>query len=153
MAPIVRQTYLESRRQIDSDPGAKPWAEYFKKALAFERSFALAGGLLAAGADPTGLGGALPGLADQRNFELLVEAGFSTVEAIRIMTRNGAEVMGQQDQVGTVAPGLLADLVVIAGDPITTPSDIRKVVTVFKDGVGYDSAKLIASVKGTVGIR
>ena len=50
-------------------------------------------------------------------------------------------------------PARLADLVVIRGDPIAQPAEIRQITIVFKDGVGYDSAKLIASVKGLVGIR
>ena len=57
------------------------------------------------------------------------------------------------NQLGSIAPGKLADFVVIRGNPIATPGDIRNVTIVFKDGVGYDSPKLLASVKGLVGIR
>jgi imidazolonepropionase-like amidohydrolase len=52
-----------------------------------------------------------------------------------------------------VEAGKLADLVVIAGDPVARPSDIRNVALVFKDGVGYDPARLVGSVRGLVGIR
>jgi imidazolonepropionase-like amidohydrolase len=124
-----------------------------KKAMEYERAFVQAGGLLAAGVDPTGNGGALPGYGDQRNYELLVEAGFSPGEAVRIMSANGAKVLGVDRELGTVAAGKIADLVLIRGDVASTPVAIRNVVTVFKDGVGYDSARLIASVKGTVGVR
>ena len=127
--------------------------ELFRRAQAFERAFVKAGGLLGAGVDPTGVGGALPGFGDQRNFELLIEAGFSPVEAIQIMTLNGAKILGVDKQLGSIAAGKLADLVVIRGNPIAQPAEIRKVTIVFKDGVGYDSAKLLASVKGLVGIR
>jgi hypothetical protein len=127
--------------------------DLFRKAQAFERAFVKAGGLLGAGVDPTGMGGALPGYGDQRNFELLIEAGFSPVEAIQIMTLNGAKVLRVDDRLGSVAVGKTADLVVIKGNPIATPGDIRNVTIVFKDGVGYDSPKLLASVKGVVGIR
>ena len=99
------------------------------------------------------MGGALPGFGDQRNFELLIEAGFTPVEAIQIMSYNGARILGVDKQLGTITAGKLADLVVIRGNPIAQPADIRQVTTVFKDGVGYDSAKLLASVKGLVGIR
>ena len=88
-----------------------------------------------------------------KNYELLIEAGFTPVEAIRIMTLNGATVLGVADRLGSIAAGRIADLVVIRGNPIDTPGDIRNVTIVFKDGVGYDSAKLLASVKGLVGIR
>src|SRR5690606_23867257 len=121
--------------------------------MEYERAFVAAGGLLAAGVDPTGNGGALPGFGDQRNFELLVEAGFSPVEAIQIMTLNGAKVLGVDGELGSVEAGKLADLVVIRGDPVANPAEIRNVTVVFKDGVGFDSPSLIESVKETVGVR
>jgi imidazolonepropionase-like amidohydrolase len=123
-----------------------------KRAMDFERAFAKAGGLLAAGSDPCCLH-AIAGYSDQRNYELLVEAGFTPEEAVQIMTANGAKVLGIADRVGTVAVGKQADLVMLRGDPTRTPSDIRNVVTVFRKGLGFDSAKLIASVKGQVGIK
>jgi hypothetical protein len=123
-----------------------------KKAMAFERAFVAAGGLLGAGSDPCCLS-AIAGFADQRNFELLVEAGFSTEEAVKIMTANGAAILGFADRVGTVEPGKAADLVVLRGDLSRDPSVIRNTVTVFRLGVGYDSAKLLQSVKGLVGLR
>jgi hypothetical protein len=125
----------------------------FHNAQAFERAFVKAGGLLGAGVDPTGIGGALPGFGDQRNYELLIEAGFTPVETIRIMTLNGAKILGVDGELGSIAPGKIADLVVIRGNPIATHGDIRNVVTVFKDGVGYDAAKLIAATDELVGIR
>ena len=124
----------------------------FPKGMALERAFAKAGGLLIAGTDPTGAGGVVPGYADQRQIELLVEAGFTPVEAIRIGTLNGATFMGRDARIGSIARGKQADLVVVAGDPSATIADIRRVDTVFKSGVGYDPEKLIASVRGQVGI-
>ncbi|MDQ3520416.1 MAG: amidohydrolase family protein [Gemmatimonadota bacterium] len=153
MAPDVRTEYLTTRSQISENAGFGISPEVFKKALDFEYAFVKAGGLLAAGVDPTGNGGALPGFGDQRNFELLIEAGFTPIEAIQIMTSNGAKVLGAYDRFGSVTAGKLADLVVIRGDPSVKPADIRNVVTVFKDGVGYDAPKLIESVRGLVGIR
>ena len=153
MSPEVRDSYLRMRTQIDT---AANWAltpAMLKNAMAFERAFAQAGGRLAAGVDPTGFGGALPGFGDQRNYELLVEAGFTPAQTVQIMTANGAKILGVYDKVGSVERGKLADLVVLQGDLTSDPSVIRKVSTVFKDGVGYDSAKLIAAVKGRVGIN
>jgi hypothetical protein len=144
---------MAARRETSARAAESTMPELFKRAQAFERAFAKAGGLLGAGVDPTGLGGALPGFGDQRNYELLLEAGFSPVETIQIMTLNGAKILGVDKQLGSVTAGKLADLVVIHGNPIAQPADIRKVTTVFKDGVGYDSAKLVAAVKGQVGIR
>ena len=152
MSPEVREAYLRMRAQIDTSKGSPMTADVLKNAMAFERAFAQAGGRLAAGVDPTGFGGALPGFGDQRNYELLVEAGFTPAQTVQIMTANGAKILGVYDKLGSVERGKLADLVVLQGDLAADPAVIRKVTTVFKDGVGYDSAKLIAAVKGRVGI-
>lgn len=124
----------------------------FRKSMEFERAFVKAGGLLGAGSDPCCLS-AVAGYGDQRNYELLVEAGFTPEQAIQIMTANGARILGFDRTVGRIAAGMQADLVVIAGDPIATPSHIRNVETVFRRGIGYDPARLRDSVKGLVGLR
>jgi len=161
LSPDARALLLE-RRVRSSDTAAiqkrygteiSPWPQAFKKEEEFEYAFAKAGGLLLAGLDPTGMGGVIAGFGDQREVELLVEAGFTPVEAIRIATYNGAQYLGELDRIGTIAPGKQADLVVIKGDPSVKIEDIENVETVFKDGIGYDSAKLIESVRGTVGTR
>jgi imidazolonepropionase-like amidohydrolase len=143
-ASLIRQRYHGD---------VSPWPAAFKKELEFEHAFAQAGGLLLAGLDPTGMGGVIAGFGDQREVELLVEAGFTPLEAIHIATANGAQFLGELDRVGTLAPGKQADLVVIKGDPSRKIEDIENVETVFKDGIGYDSAKLIESVRGVVGSR
>ena len=153
MAPDVRAEYLTSRARL-SEPGSFAISpEVFRNAQRFELEFVKAGGLMAAGVDPTGNGGALPGFGDQRNYELLIEAGFTPVEAIRIMTLNGATILGEEKRLGSVTPGKLADLVVIKGDPVARPAEIRNVAIVFKGGIGYDPAKLIEACRGLVGIR
>ncbi|MGD1076964.1 MAG: amidohydrolase family protein [Candidatus Sulfotelmatobacter sp.] len=139
------------RRRYNAD--VSPWPAAFKKEMEFEYEFSKAGGLLLAGLDPTGMGGVIAGFGDQREVELLVEAGFTPLEAIHIATANGAQFLGEADHIGTIAPGKQADLVVIKGDPSKKIDDIENVETVFKDGIGYDSAKLIESVRGVVGSR
>jgi imidazolonepropionase-like amidohydrolase len=153
MSPEAREEYLTSRKRIAENPATGTPEVVFKKAMEFDRMFVAAGGLLAAGSDPTGNGGALPGFGDQRNHELLVEAGFSPVESIRIMTLNGARVLGVDKDLGSIESGKIADLVVIRGNPAAQAADIRNVTIVFKDGVGYDSARLLTAVKGVVGVR
>jgi len=130
-----------------------PETRLLKAEMQFEREFVAAGGLLMAGCDPTGYGGVVPGFGDQRNIELLVEAGFPPVQAIQIATLNGAKYMGKGATIGSVAPGKIADLVVLGGNPAENIANIEKVETVFKRGVGFDSAKLIQSVTGHVGLR
>ncbi|MGQ0701656.1 MAG: amidohydrolase family protein [Gemmatimonadales bacterium] len=153
MSPETREEYLASRQRIADNPRAGIAPEVFRKAMEFERAFVAAGGLLGAGVDPTGNGGALPGFGDQRNHELLVEAGFSPVESIRIMTLNGARILGVDQDLGSIETGKIADLAVVRGDPNARPADIRNTTLVFKDGVGYDSPKLLEAVKGSVGVR
>jgi imidazolonepropionase-like amidohydrolase len=152
MSPEVRTAYLNVRNNIDTATAPALTGAMLKNAMAFERAFVAGGGRLAAGVDPTGFGGALAGFGDQRNYELFIEAGFTPSQAIQIMSANGARILGVYDKLGSIERGKLADLVVLDGDLASDPSVIRKVTTVFKDGVGYDSAKLIAAVKGRVGI-
>jgi imidazolonepropionase-like amidohydrolase len=73
------------------------------------------------------------------------------VQAIRIATLNGAIFLGRQDQIGSISIGKNADLVVIKGDPATRIADIENVEIVFKDGVGYDTQRLLESAKGHYG--
>ena len=71
---------------------------------------------------------------------------------MQICTLNGATYLGRASTIGSIASGKQADLVVIDGNPAANIADIRKVEMVFKQGVAYDPAKLIASVKGKVGL-
>jgi imidazolonepropionase-like amidohydrolase len=151
MSPQAREAYLYIRNRPANKPLHGDPANIFKRDMQLEREFALAGGLLLAGPDPTGDGGVLPGFGDQREIELLVEAGFSPIEAIKIATLNGATYLGRQDQIGSLAEGKNADLVVIKGDPARHIEDIENVEIVFKDGIGYDSQKVLDSVKGRYG--
>jgi imidazolonepropionase-like amidohydrolase len=145
-------TYLRVRSAI-AEENSPLSAASFKKEMQFERDFVKAGGLLMAGCDPTSYGGVLPGYGDQRGLELLVEAGFTPIEAIHIATQNGATYLGESDQIGSIAAGKAADLVVIAGDPTKNIDDVENVQLVFKDGIGFDPAKLTQSVQGLVGQR
>jgi imidazolonepropionase-like amidohydrolase len=151
MSPPARQAYLYARQRAASAPSREDAVAMFQRAMQLERAFVAAGGVLLAGPDPTGNGGVLPGFGDQREVELLVEAGFSPIEAIQIATQNGATYLGRQAQIGTIAVGKNADLVVIKGDPARQIADLENVEIVFKDGVGFDSPRLIESVKGRFG--
>lgn len=152
MAPQVRTAYLASRDFIDSSSTYVFTTAGFTRLLAFDKAFYEAGGLLANGVDPTGNGGALPGFGDQRGYELLREAGLGPEQAVQVVTLNGAKILGVAKSLGSVEVGKTADLVLLDGDLRSDPSVIRKVVTVFKSGVGYDPKKLIDAVRGRVGI-
>ena len=156
MSAPTREQYLTTRntemmRATANPKAAEARAQLLKNGMALERAFVAAGGLLMGGLDPTGDGGTLPGYGDQREIELLVQAGFAPVEAIKIATLNGATYLGRDKQIGSIAVGKNADLVVVKGDPSTKIEDIENVEIVFKDGVGFDSVKLLESVKGRYG--
>jgi imidazolonepropionase-like amidohydrolase len=148
----ARKAYQANRTRIAQIKDS-PRPVMFQKEMEFERAFVKAGGTLLAGLDPTGIGGTVAGLGDQREIELLVEAGFTPLEAIKIATLNGAEFLGEAARVGSLAAGKQADIVIVKGDPSAKIEDIENVELVFKDGTGWDSKKLIDSVKGQVGIR
>ncbi|MDH3732466.1 MAG: amidohydrolase family protein [Gemmatimonadota bacterium] len=151
IAAEVRQIAERIRgANLESGIGIPP--DVYQKALEYEYAFVQAGGTLAAGVDPTGYGAAPPGYGDQKNFELLLEAGFTAVEVVQIMSANGAKVLGIDDEVGTVTAGKIADLVVIEGD-IESIGHIQDTRYVFRHGIGWDAPKLIDSVRGLVGIR
>jgi hypothetical protein len=150
MSEDARIRYLSNRART---PAVSPALGLIRKGMDFERAFVKAGGLLITGLDPTGNGGVVAGFGDHRGVELLVEAGFTPLEAIRIATLNGAKFLGEDTRIGSVAVGKQADLMVVRGNPAANINDIEKVEIVFKDGVGWDTEKLIESVQGLVGVR
>jgi enamidase len=152
MLPETRRQYEQSRAGIPA-PIDSLFAEVVRKEMQLEKMFADAGGLLVVGTDPTGFGGVVAGYSNQRALELLVQAGFSPVEAVRIATLNGATYLGREARIGSIAVGKQADLVVVRGDPSTNIGDVKNVELVFKQGVGYDSPKIFESVKGRVGLH
>ncbi len=155
LTPQALEAYLynRNRRNTAADsPALERGATNYKNDVQLEHRFAEAGGLLMAGLDPTGNGATLPGFGDQHEVELLVtDAGFSPAEAIKIATMNGAVYLGQQDRIGSVQAGKDADLMIVKGNPSTRITDIENVEIVLKDGVAYDSNKLLESVRGRYG--
>ena len=151
LTPQLKQQFEQTYARV-SQAKQSNYTTLFPKAMALERAFVRAGGMLVAGTDPTGSGGVIPGFSNQRQIELLVDAGFTPLEAITIGTLNGARYLAREKTIGSIAAGKQADLVVVAGDPSTAIADVRKVEIVFRQGVGYDPAKLIASVSGRVGL-
>jgi imidazolonepropionase-like amidohydrolase len=152
MLPQTREEYLKSRERVATLKDS-PWPQLFKLEQEFERAFVAQGGTLLAGLDPTGYGGVIAGYGDQRELELLVEAGFTPLQAIQIATMNGARFLGEDKDIGSIEPGKVADLVLVKGNPAADIKAIEQVTLVFKDGVGYDPAKLVKAANGTVGLR
>ncbi|MGB5557054.1 MAG: amidohydrolase family protein, partial [Paracoccaceae bacterium] len=150
MSPSARDAYGQRQAQlVESAATTSSTSAYWELLLTFERRFVRSGGTLVAGPD-TGRH-ILPGFGDQRNFELLVDAGFSVSETVQIMTHNGAVTLGIGDHVGLIAPGYQADILVVEGNLQDDSSGIRDLRIVFKQGVGFDPDRLIADVQGQVG--
>ena len=152
MSPDTRDFYLKLFAVIKSAQISSMFDKVFANCSKMEKIFYDMGGLLTAGCDPTGNGGTLAGYGDWRAIELLVEAdGFTPLQAIKIATLNGAIAIGLDKNVGSIEAGKSADLLIIDGDPSKNISDIRKVLYVFKNGIGYNSKRLFDSMKGKVG--
>lgn len=119
MLPQLREQVvarLERANRPDNPPG-----ELLAKYMAMEKAFHDAGGLLVVGTDPTGGGDVVPGYANQRALQLLLEMGLTLEEAVKVATLNGAVYLEMDDDRGTVEPGRRADLVLLAGDPASDP--------------------------------
>jgi enamidase len=151
IAPL-KQQFERNWQRLSQSQSQTGYAALFPKMMALELAFARAGGMLIAGTDPTGSGGVIPGYSNQRQLELLVEAGFTPLEAIKIGTLNGATYLGRADRIGSIVIGKQADLVLVTGNPALTIADVRNVDTVFRQGIGFDPARLIQSVTGQVGL-
>jgi imidazolonepropionase-like amidohydrolase len=145
--PHERERYL---RAAVAPPPWWPDSASGPEQRKLERVFVAAGGRLGVGSDANDFGH-IAGYGNHRALALLVEAGWQPLEVIRLVTSNGAELLGVGQSVGRVAPGWAADLIVVSGDPAKDIKELSKAEIVFKDGVGYDPAKLRAAAKGLVG--
>ncbi|HEY4112421.1 MAG TPA: amidohydrolase family protein [Rhizomicrobium sp.] len=152
LIPELRKEYEDGWAKAPSNPLSKPYAVIFPKLMKLEKMFAAAGGTLLAGTDPTGYGGVVPGFSGKREVELLVEAGFSFPQALKIATLNGAVYLRRDKTVGSLATGKRADIAVVEGDPMTNPTVLDSMPLVFKKGVGYDTAKIFDAMKGQAGL-
>lgn len=151
MSPSAWDAYLSVRKHLQDSPDKELQQRMIKKEMAFEREFFQKGGLLMAGADPTGVGNVVAGIADAREMELLIEAGFSPAEAVTIFSRNGARYLNREQEIGTVEVGKRADLVLLNGDFERDASAIERPEIVFKEGLAWDTYKLRISVAGLTG--
>jgi imidazolonepropionase-like amidohydrolase len=152
LTPPLRASYEKTWDAIQSAPQAAVWRAFLPRLMRMERRFVDMGGVLLAGTDPTGYGGVVPGWSARRQVQLLVDGGFSFPQAVKISTLNGARYLRRDREVGTVEVGKRADLVLVDGDPVRDPRALDRMPYVFKAGVGYDTAKMFAAMKGVVGL-
>jgi imidazolonepropionase-like amidohydrolase len=153
LIPELRKDYEDTWKNVAGNPRTKPYAIIFPKLMKLEKMFVDAGGQLISGTDPTGYGGVIPGFSGKREVELLVEAGFTFPQALKIATLNGAHYLGRDRNVGSLEVGKQADIAVVDGDPARNAAAIEAMPLVFKKGVGYDSNAIFDAMKGTVGLH
>jgi imidazolonepropionase-like amidohydrolase len=76
----------------------------------------------------------VPGASLHNELELLVEAGIPPLEVIKIATRNGAQALGIDEDVGTIELGKQADMIVLSDNPVTSISNTKKIEAVINNG-------------------
>lgn len=116
------------------------YRDSFRAMLALVRAVHEAGIPIVAGTDGP------PGFLYHRELENYVKAGIPAREVLKLATLGAARVARRDDELGTIAPGKLADLILVDGDPTTNISDIRRVVLTIKDGVLHDTAELYKAI-------
>jgi hypothetical protein len=142
---IVQRLPVQSRRGFLT--GGLPmagkeelYARSYDKMLAMVRALRDAKVTVVAGTD------ALAGMMLDRELELFVRGGLTPADALRDATLVPARAMKREKTSGTIAPGKMADLVVVDGDPLTNISDLRKTVTTVRGGVAYPTTETFAAV-------
>jgi len=151
LTPELRESFERTSTALRASPLSPMMRDAFRRNLAMQRRFVRQGGLLLAGSDPTGFGGVLPGFSARREFGLLLSSGFTVPESVRIMTLNGALYLGREREIGSIAPGKRADLVLVDGSLSADPRAIDRIATVFRGGIGVNSAAIIAAYRSRIG--
>jgi imidazolonepropionase-like amidohydrolase len=105
------------------------------------------GCILTTGTDQVGFT-LLPGFSLWREMEIFAEAGVKAMDVLKAASINGAYAIGRSDLLGSVAPGKLADFVVLEKNPLTNISHVRSVHRVVKGGIVYDPARLLKPLEG-----
>ncbi len=152
LIPELREAYVNTYTKIARD-AAPLRTSLLRKNMAWEKQFHDAGGLLVAGTDPTGYGGVVAGFSATRQVELLIEAGFSLPEAVRVASLNGAKYLGRESSVGSLVAGKRADLVAFSGGVKTDTTQLPAIAWSMKGGKAYDRSKILEQWKGQVGLQ
>lgn len=139
LPPQVKRSLLAGGLPVPESKDAR-YRESAKALLRMVKMLYDAGVPIVAGTDST------PGFALHRELELYVEAGIPANEVLRIATIGAARVMKRDGDLGSIAPGNLADLILVDGNPTERISDIRRVSLVIKDGTVYKTAALYKSI-------
>ena len=96
--------------------------------------------------------GTLHGPSVFREMEIMAQAGLTPLQVLRSATSNGAKAMGMEGEIGTLAPGKLADLVILDADPLADTMNLSRVHRVIKDGRVFVPDELIRSIAASAEI-
>lgn len=152
LAPQFRQAYERAWEAVQGLPLARAYAAFIPRLVRMERRFVEMGGTLLAGTDPTGYGGVVPGWSGRRQLQLMVEGGFSFPAALQVATLNGAVYLGRDRDVGSIAVGKRADLILADGDPVADLAALDRMPFVFKAGIGYRTEAIFTALRGAIGL-
>jgi imidazolonepropionase-like amidohydrolase len=139
LPPQVRRSLLAGGLPVKEDQDAR-YHDSEKALLRMIKLLYDTGVPIVAGTD------SMPGFALHRELELYVEAGIPANEVLKIATIGTARVMKRDGELGSIAPGKLADLILVNGNPTERISDVRRVSLVIKDGNVYETAALYKSI-------
>jgi imidazolonepropionase-like amidohydrolase len=101
-----------------------------------------AGVKILAGTDGPGIGRLTPGFGLHHELELLVEAGLKPIEALQAATINAAGALRKDNEIGSLEPGKLADMVILNSDPLADINNTTKIDSVLLRGRAFDRLAL-----------
>jgi imidazolonepropionase-like amidohydrolase len=110
------------------------------------RRLQAAGVAIAMGTDAGNIG-TVHGPSIHREMQMMVDAGLTPLEVLRSATVNGARALGLAGEAGEIAPGRLADLVILDADPLADIGNLAKVHRTIKGGVVYEPEALMESIR------
>ncbi|MGA8159947.1 MAG: amidohydrolase family protein [Acidobacteriaceae bacterium] len=144
--PVADRLPPQVRRQLLSSGLAAPPGMQETYRRSFRNMLAMIGMMYRAGIPIEDGTDEMPGFSLHRELELDVETGIPPARVLQDATLNAARIMSMDNTLGSIAPGKIADLDLIAGNPIANMANIRNVVLTIKDGNLYDPAELDAAL-------
>ncbi len=147
---FVRQR-INDRNNARPPRSSRQFIRIFETKRSTIDDFFRAGGLVSLGTDHVCDGRYLPGFSVHREMHVMVEAGISTADVLRIATINGAKALGIDGETGSIAIGKRGDLAIVTGNPLDDIRNTRNVKYVVRAGTLHDPAELLQSVRGKLG--
>jgi imidazolonepropionase-like amidohydrolase len=136
---------LDSRQAIELGQDRRPGRRF-----AQAPRLATTSALIVAGSKPNGLA---PGLALHAELRALQAAGLSGEQALLAVGKNAAAMLGVDNQIGTITPGAMADLILVGGTPLENVDDLLKIVAVVRNGRFFSLVSLLERTRNTADVE